>query len=133
MAQCDASVLPEYVYAIQGRCMSKLKLGRWRGSVSKLVSRYTTPYGSDFDMTLFQTTDSVAAEKQLFQIVKPHHWSHELNNVEALLSGIWCGVLFAQCVIHRHADQECSKAGQGREQSQGGRGGASCKAKRAVT
>lgn len=95
MAQCDASVLPEYVYAIQGRCMSKLKLGRWRGSVSKLVSRYTTPYGSDFDMTLFQTTDSVAAEKQLFQIVKPHHWSHELYNVEALLSGIWCGVLFA--------------------------------------
>lgn len=89
-------LLPQYIYSIKGQCMSKYKIGRWRGSVSKLQSRYQTVYGWGFDMILFQTDDSIQAEKQLFRILKPHHWRNELYEVTALPSFLGFGVEFCK-------------------------------------
>lgn len=85
---------PEYVYAIKGECMTKYKMGRWRGSISKLMQRYTTPYGWGSECIVFQVANSVESEKILFSILRPHHWRNELFDLQAFPSFLEFGTEF---------------------------------------
>ena len=85
---------PQYVYAIRGACMSKVKIGRWRGSISNLFSRYVTPYGWGFDATVFQVDDSVFVENLLKKVLRPHRWRNELFSPQAMPSFMEVGVEF---------------------------------------
>lgn len=85
---------PQYVYAIRGACMSKVKIGRWRGSISALFSRYTTYYGWGFDATVFQVDDSVFVENLLKKVLRPHWWRNELFSPQAMPSFMEVGSEF---------------------------------------
>jgi hypothetical protein len=54
-----------------------LKLGRWTGSVSKLISRYKTYYGQ-METFVFQCDDSVSMEKEAFGFLALFRWKGEL-------------------------------------------------------
>ena len=58
------------------------KLGRWRGALATLRSRYVTPYGPDLDLRTFQCRDgtSAALEQVAFHILREHrlYARHEL-------------------------------------------------------
>lgn len=74
--------------------MSKYKMGRWRGSVTKLMQRYTTCYGYGFECIVYQVDNSVEAERMLKKILRPHHWRNELYHPEAIPSFVEIGSEF---------------------------------------
>lgn len=67
----------EYVYLIEPKDYSVVKIGRWSGTISDLRTRYATYY-PDFDMTVFQCKDSTYVEKNLHRDCADHLRTREL-------------------------------------------------------
>lgn len=69
------------VYAIRPHGIASppdfVKLGRWRGSVNRLMDRYKTYYPT-FDITVFQCDNSVLMERSLFDIFSKFRYKREL-------------------------------------------------------
>ena len=73
----------EFFYVVSPPRADCLKLGRWKGSVEKLLSRYKTPYGK-FDACIFQYANSVQVERDAFACLAKYRWEGELFEKAAL-------------------------------------------------
>ena len=79
-----------YVYCVIPEDWKYVKIGRWKGFISSLLSRYTTCYGK-FKIFVFQTEDAINAEKQLHLLSNSYRWRGELFEKSAVeLFLIWC-------------------------------------------
>lgn len=67
----------EYFYIIAPQRCDFVKLGRWRGSVDKLHSRYRTVYGI-FQSHIFQCYNSAKVEMEAFSELSRFRWRNEL-------------------------------------------------------
>ena len=73
-----------YIYVVTSPLLSALKIGKWRGSLDKLRSRYVTPYGSDLFLMVKWTDDRTAAEADAFKSFADHRLQNELFSKQIL-------------------------------------------------
>ena len=72
------------VYCIVPVRAHLIKIGRWKGSYSKLYSHYVPLYGR-FEIHVFQVENEVESEKELFQLLESYRWSRELFEKETIV------------------------------------------------
>lgn len=61
------------LYVVDSKRMpDAIKLGFWTGGIDKLITRYSTYYGNDFEITYFECEHPRLAERELFSEFKEY-------------------------------------------------------------
>jgi hypothetical protein len=70
------------LYAVTSNLLGGIKVGLWRGTHTKLLSRYRSQYGADLEMITCPSENVHVAEREAFEEGLHLHISHELYRKE---------------------------------------------------
>ena len=73
----------EYVYLVYSQFSDFVKIGRWKGSIKSLQSRYATYYPSP-EYIIYQCHDRVLMEHDIFQELKEYKLCNELFDTKCI-------------------------------------------------